>query len=826
MGEREQRYPFDTIEAKWQKHWDDNRTFAVSEDPGVPRERRRYVLDMFPYPSSSGLHVGHPEGYTATDIYCRYLRMQGYAVLHPMGFDSFGLPAENYAIETGTHPRATTEENIERFRKQIKSFGFSYDWQREVSTHTQEYYRWTQWIFLQLYHQGLAYIADLPVWFCPNLGTVLANEEVLATDDGPRSERGNHPVERRQLRQWVLRITEFAEELLAGLDGLDWPESIKAMQRNWIGRSEGAVVRFDIAGHEGANIEVFTTRPDTLFGATFIVLAPEHPLIEKITTDAQSKPVSGYISGVQNKSDLERTDLAKEKSGVFTGGFAVNPATGEKIPIWVGEYVLISYGGGAIMGVPAHDERDHEFATLHGLSIVPVYEIADNSESEWRVPDLPFTGSGRVINSGEFSGLGTGECKEKIITWLEARGLGSAKVEYKLRDWIFSRQRYWGEPIPVGFGSDGSMHPLGASELPLTLPEVKSYQPSGDGNSPLATIDEWMSYPDPQAPGETLRRESNTMPQWAGSCWYYMRFIDPHNSTQFADKEKLAYWLPVDLYVGGAEHAVLHLLYARFWHRVLYKIGLVPCAEPFKRLVNQGIILGENGIKMSKSLGNVVNPDELIAQYGADSLRIYEMFMGPLQMPKPWNTNGLVGMFRFLNRVWNFAATAPLIDDSSTPAPLELQQTVHRAVKKVGEDIDRLAFNTAISQLMICLNAFTKTDGGGRFASLWERFVLLLSPFAPHIGEELWEQLGHTESLAYQAWPEYSQELIVDDTCTIAVQVNGKLRGTIECAGGLGREAVIGAAMENEQVARHLGGREPKKVIVVPDKLVNFVVAG
>ena len=442
------------------------------------------------------------------------------------------------------------------------------------------------------------------------------------------------------------------------------------------------------------------------------------------------------------------------------------------------------------------------------------------------VPDLPFTGSGRVINSGEFSGLGTGECKEKIITWLEARGLGSAKVEYKLRDWIFSRQRYWGEPIPVGFGDDGSMHPLGASELPLTLPEVKSYQPSGDGNSPLATIDEWMSYPDPQTPGETLRRESNTMPQWAGSCWYYMRFIDPHNSTQFADKEKLAYWLPVDLYVGGAEHAVLHLLYARFWHRVLYKIGLVPCAEPFKRLVNQGIILGENGIKMSKSLGNVVNPDELIAQYGADSLRIYEMFMGPLQMPKPWNTNGLVGMFRFLNRVWNFAATAPLIDDSKTPAPLELQQTVHRAVKKVGEDIDRLAFNTAISQLMICLNAFTKTDGGGRFASLWERFVLLLSPFAPHIGEELWEQLGHTESLAYQAWPEYSQELIVDDTCTIAVQVNGKLRGTIECAGGLGREAVIGAAMGNEQVVRHLGGREPKKVIVVPDKLVNFVVAG
>ena len=816
------QYPFREIERKWQRYWEEHRTFCVDEDPAVPAERRRYVLDMFPYPSAAGLHVGHPEGYTATDIYCRYLRMRGYAVLHPMGFDSFGLPAENYAIETGTHPRATTEANIARFREQIKAFGFSYDWEREVSTHDPDYYRWTQWIFLQLYKQGLAYLDELPVWFCPALGTVLANEEVMATDDGPRSERGNHPVERRSLRQWVLKITDFAEELLAGLDELDWPEPIKTMQRNWIGKSEGARILFKVLDigiklDYSMYIEVFTTRPDTLFGATFVVLAPEHPYIERIVPAERKDDVAAYIAQVKNKSDLERTDLAKEKSGIFSGAYARHPITGAHIPIWIGEYVLISYGEGAIMSVPAHDERDYEFAVRHQLPIVSVYEV-ENADGEREVPPLPYTGEGWTINSGTFDEQRNAECAHNIIDWLEEKGYGEAAVTYKLRDWIFSRQRYWGEPIPISFRDDGKAVPLDEAELPLLLPEVSSYQPSGDGKSPLSRMDEWMTYRDARHGDGLLHRESNTMPQWAGSCWYYLRYIDPHNSREFALKEKMDYWLPVDLYVGGAEHAVLHLLYARFWHRVLYKIGAVSCAEPFRKLVNQGTILGENGVKMSKSLGNVVNPDEIIAVYGADALRLYEMFMGPLEASKPWNTNGLVGMQRFLNRVWRFADTAA----SDSAPPQELVRVVHQTIRKVGEDVESLNFNTAISQLMICLNAFTREKA--LYRELWASFVRMLSVFAPHIGEELWERLGNEQSLAYHPWPEYDPAMLDEEEATIVIQVNGKVRATMECAAGMSREQLIDAATAHPVSARYLRGVEPRKIIVVPDRLVNFVI--
>ncbi|MCG8480057.1 MAG: leucine--tRNA ligase, partial [Spirochaetales bacterium] len=697
--------------------------------------KRRYVLDMFPYPSASGLHVGHPEGYTATDIYCRYLRMNGYNVLHPIGFDSFGLPAENYAIQTGTHPRTTTEANIERFREQITSLGFSYDWDRDVSTHSAEYYRWTQWIFIKLWERGLAYVAEIPMWYCEALGTVLANEEVLATPDGPRSERGNHPVVRRPLRQWMLRITEYAERLLDGLDDLDWPESTRTMQRNWIGRSEGANVIFHLAdpavalangvAADECHIEVYTTRPDTLFGATYMVMAPEHGLVPALTTPEQADSVAAYVEATKLKSDLERTELAKDKTGVFTGSYAVNPVNDTKIPIWISDYILASYGTGAIMAVPGHDTRDWEFAQTFDLPIIKV--VARPGEDDPLAPLTEATPEyGVAVNSGPFDGKVTDEVKEGVIAWLEEHGRGRRAVNYKLRDWIFSRQRYWGEPIPL-VECDGEYVPVPYDQLPVTLPDVESYKPTGTGESPLAAVTEWVECECPDGSGRKGRRETNTMPQWAGSCWYYLRYLDPHNDRELASKEKIDYWMPVNLYIGGAEHAVLHLLYARFWHKVLYDIGVVNTDEPFVRLVHQGMILGENGVKMSKSLGNVINPDEIVERYGADSMRMYEMFMGPLQQEKPWSTQGLAGVHRFLDRVWRLAER-PIVD---TEADDGLLRVLHKTIKKVGGDTDRLAFNTAISQMMILVNELYKKETVPR--AVWDPFVRLLSPYAPHI---------------------------------------------------------------------------------------------
>lgn len=812
-----ERYPFREIEPKWQRYWEENDVFRVTEDPQIPREKRRYILDMFPYPSAAGLHVGHPEGYTATDIYCRYLRMNGYAVLHPMGFDSFGLPAENYALKTGTHPRRSTEQNIARFRTQIKALGFSYDWSREVSTHEPRYFRWTQWIFLQLYRRNLAYIAEVPVWYCAALGTVLANEEVLSTAEGPRSERGNHPVERKLLRQWMLRITAYAERLLADLESLDWPESIKTMQRNWIGKSHGVQVRFPIVAN-ALKIEVFTTRVDTLFGATFVALSPEHPLVEQITTAEQQSAVRQYVQDSARKSELERTDLARDKSGVFSGGYAVNPANDTRVPIWIADYVLMSYGSGAVMAVPAHDTRDYEFARKYHIDITPVYEV-ERSDGTHAPPELPYIEQdGRTINSGVFSGLSVAQCVQRLTAWLVEHGHGERRVQYRMRDWIFSRQRYWGEPIPVVHHPDGSIEALSDAALPLTLPEVESYRPSGTGESPLATIEEWMNTEYPPDSGERVRRESNTMPQWAGSCWYYLRYLDPHNDHEFAAKEKIDYWMPVDLYVGGAEHAVLHLLYARFWHKVLYDIGVVGSAEPFMRLVNQGVVLGGDGVKMSKSRGNVVNPDDIIKQYGADSLRLYEMFMGPLEMSKPWKTEGLVGMFRFLNRIWRLTER-PLTDDDP---PVELTKVLHRTIKKVSGDVERLSFNTAIAQLMICINHYYKEERLYRAA--WLPFLILLSVFAPHIAEELWARAGQPPSIAKQKWPQWDENRLVEEELMIAVQVNGRLRSTIAVAAGSSEEEVVRLGREDERVARLLRRRAPQRTIYVPQRLVNFVV--
>ena len=820
------KYPFRDIEPKWQRYWEDNKTFRAVEDPSIPAEKRRYVLDMFPYPSAAGLHVGHPEGYTATDIYCRFLRMNGYNVLHPIGFDSFGLPAENYAIKTGTHPKATTEENIARFRKQIKRLGFSYDWDREVSTHSQEYYKWTQWIFLQLYKRDLAYVAEIPVWYCEELGTVLANEEVLSTDEGPRSERGNHPVVRRPLRQWMLKITEYADRLLEGLDKLDWPESIKAMQRNWIGRSEGANVRFALADPEAAaragvaeeerSIEVYTTRPDTLFGATYMVMAPEHPLVPALTTPLQAKAVQEYVDAARMKSDLERTELTKEKTGVFTGSYAINPVNGREVPIWISDYILASYGTGAIMAVPAHDERDWEFAKAFNLPIIKV--VAATAQED---PSAPLTevsaAYGYAVNSGRFDGLPTSEVKDQVIAWLEEQGTGIRAVNYKLRDWIFSRQRYWGEPMPL-VEHEGTYHPIPEDQLPLTLPEVDSYKPTGTGESPLAAVHEWVECELPDGSGRAGRRETNTMPQWAGSCWYYLRYIDPHNDTRLADPEKLSYWMPVDLYVGGAEHAVLHLLYARFWHKVLFDIGVVDTDEPFTRLVNQGMILGENGVKMSKSLGNVINPDDIVDEYGADSMRIYEMFMGPLQAEKPWSTKGLSGVHRFLDRVWRLTARSV----SDEPADTELKKTLHKTIKKVGNDTERLAFNTAVSQLMIMVNELYKRDTLPR--EVWDPFVRLLSPYAPHLAEELWERIGNEAPVAQAAWPTYDEALTVDDEKEIVLQVNGKIRARMTVAVGTDLDALQHQVLEHERIREFTDGKKIVKVIAVPDKLVNVVV--
>ena len=822
------RYPFTEIEQKWQRYWEEHKTFRVTEDESIPKEKRRYVLDMFPYPSASGLHVGHPEGYTATDIYTRYLRMNGYAVLHPMGFDSFGLPAENYALQTGTHPRATTEENIDRFREQIKSLGLSYDWDREVSTHQPEYYKWTQWIFLKLYEQGLAYMEEVPVWYCPDMGTVLANEEVLTTPEGPRSERGNYPVERKPLRQWMLRITEYADRLLDDIDKLDWPESIKAMQRNWIGRSQGANIRFPLASppkdSREPEIEVFTTRPDTLFGATYMVLAPEHPLVAQITTPERADEVQEYVTKAGMKSDLERTDLAKDKTGAFTGAYAVNPTNGKEIPIWISDYILMSYGTGAIMAVPAHDERDFEFARKFGLEIVPVVIPAEKAAdydpgSAVPAPSEAFTGEGISVNSDQFSGKDTATVQEEIVKWLGSKGAAEFAVNYKLRDWIFSRQRYWGEPIPlVHCGDDGEIVPVPEDQLPVTLPEVESYKPAGTGESPLARVGEWVNCECPDGSGRPAKRETNTMPQWAGSCWYYLRYLDPHNNSELASKDKIDYWMPVDLYVGGAEHAVLHLLYARFWHKVLYDIGVVNTDEPFQRLVNQGTIMGPDGYRMSKSRGNVVNPDDVVKEFGADSLRMYEMFMGPLRQDKPWSTSGLQGIHRFLDRVWRIGERE-IFDD---PAPSELSRLLHKTIKKVSEDTANLDFNTAISQMMIFINELYKYSELHR--NIWESFILLLAPYAPHIAEELWERAGRQAPVSLATWPGYDETLTRDEAVTIVVQVNGKVRSEFEAARDTDKEELERRAREIPKVQGYLDGKDLVRTIAVPNKLVNFVV--
>jgi len=814
------KYPFDAIEPKWQKYWADNKTFKAAEDPAIPRDKRRYVLDMFPYPSASGLHVGHPEGYTATDIYCRFLRMNGYNVLHPMGFDAFGLPAENYAIKTGTHPAVTTAANIDHFRKQIKALGFSYDWDREVDTSTEDYYRWTQWIFLKLFEKGLAYEAESPINWCPSCLTGLANEEVK---DG-LCDRCGEKTTRKQLRQWVLKITAYADRLLADLDSLDWPEPVKLMQRNWIGRSEGANVVFKVDGHS-EELEIYTTRPDTLFGATYMVLSPEHSFVEKIVTSEQKQAVTAYIEAAARKSDLERTDLAKEKTGVFSGAYAINPVNDQKIPIWIADYVLISYGTGAIMAVPAHDERDWDFAKTFNLPIVLVVAAEKPAAGkDYSGSPLECTAAdGYSVNSGSFTGLPTAEAKKRITTWLEEKGIGKRAVNYKLRDWLFSRQRYWGEPIPIVHCAACGIVPLPESELPLRLPEVKTYAPTGTGESPLAGIEDWVNTTCPRC-GAKARRETNTMPQWAGSCWYYIRYLDPHNDKAFADKEKINYWLPVDLYVGGAEHAVLHLLYSRFWHKVLYDCGLVNTVEPFQRLINQGMILGEDNQKMSKSRGNVINPDDVIKEHGADTMRVYEMFMGPLEVSKPWITAGLVGVSRFLERLWAIGekTVCEAAPGSEKAGGAELQKLLHRTIKKVTEDTAALDFNTAISAMMVYSSELYKLPEIPR--SMWEPLVIMSGAYAPHLGEELWEKLGHEESVSKCVWPVYEEALTVFDEVTVVVQVNGKVREKFTVAAGTGREELEKAAFAMEGLQKWLEGQLVKKVIIVPDKLVNIVI--
>lgn len=808
------RYPFQDIEPKWQHYWEREQTFVTTEDESKPKF---YVLDMFPYPSGAGLHVGHPEGYTATDIIARYKCMKGFNVLHPMGWDAFGLPAEQYAIKTGVHPAVTTKVNVDTFRRQLKMIGFSYDWDREINTTDPRYYKWTQWIFSQLYKKDLAYLAEVPVNWCPELGTVLANEEV------PEQIEKGYTVVRRPMRQWMLRITAYAERLLADLEDLDWPESLKEMQRNWIGRSEGAEVDFTVERHD-AVIRVFTTRPDTLWGATYMVLSPEHPLVDKITTEDARMAVEHYRDDASRKSDLERTELAKEKTGVFTGAYAINPVNEKRIPIWIADYVLASYGTGAIMAVPGHDQRDWEFAKKYELQIVEV--VAGGNVHEAAYVD---TEHGVAVNSDFIDGLKFKEAFEKTISWLEEKGLGKRTVNYKLRDWLFSRQRYWGEPFPVIHLEDGSHKLVSEKDLPVTLPEVESYTASGTGESPLAKIASWFSTTDPET-GKPAKRETNTMPQWAGSCWYYLRFMDPHNDQQFCDPKKEKYWGQVDLYIGGTEHAVLHLLYARFWHKVLHDLGYLSTKEPFKRLVNQGMILGEDGRKMSKSFGNVINPDDVIRDYGADTLRLFEMFMGPLEQVKPWNTKGVEGVHRFLNRVWrlyvreDLDATEAHPDESieDVEPSMNVKRLLHKTIKKVTEDIEHLHFNTAISQMMIFVNEMTKQSI--RPKSVMECFVLLLSPFAPHLAEELWSLLGQTKTLAYEPWPSFNPELAVDDEIEIVLQVNGKLRDKLLVARGTPQTELEALAKRSPKVASHIDGKTIEKVITVVDKLVNVVV--
>ncbi|CAH0192576.1 MULTISPECIES: leucine--tRNA ligase [Peribacillus] len=796
-----------SIETKWQKYWEGNKTFKTGEESG---KRKFYALDMFPYPSGAGLHVGHPEGYTASDILARMKRAQGYNVLHPIGWDAFGLPAEQYAIDTGNDPAEFTEHNINTFRRQIKALGFSYDWDREINTTDPDYYKWTQWIFLKLYEKGLAYIDEVAVNWCPALGTVLANEEVI---DG-KSERGGHPVERRPMKQWMLRITAYADRLIDDLNDVDWPENIKDMQRNWIGRSEGAEVTFNIDGFD-ETFTVFTTRPDTLFGATYAVLAPEHQFVDKITSADQRAAVEAYLDEVKHKSDLERTDLAKDKSGVFTGAYAINPVNGEKMPIWIADYVLISYGTGAIMAVPAHDERDYEFAVKFDL---PIKEVVAGGD----VTSEAYTGDGLHVNSEFLDGLNKDEAISTMIKWLEEKEIGTKKITYRLRDWLFSRQRYWGEPIPIIHWEDGTMSPVKEEDLPLILPKATDIKPSGTGESPLANISEWVNVTDEN--GRKGRRETNTMPQWAGSSWYFLRYIDPDNKEALADPEKLKEWMPVDIYIGGAEHAVLHLLYARFWHKFLYDIGVVPTKEPFQNLFNQGMILGENNEKMSKSKGNVVNPDDIVESHGADTLRMYEMFMGPLDASIAWSTNGLDGSRRFLDRIWRL-----LVNDDGTITDKmtetddtgKLEKVYHQTVKKVTENYEELKFNTAISQLMVFINDAYKADSLPKVYI--EGFVKLLAPVAPHIAEEIWSKLGHSESITYGTWPAFDEAKLVDNEVEIVIQINGKVKAKLMVPTDTTKEKLEEIAMGDDSIKEQIDGKTIRKVIAVPGKLVNIV---
>ncbi|MFH1718961.1 MAG: leucine--tRNA ligase, partial [Planctomycetota bacterium] len=843
-------YRFGEIEKKWQRFWEQSRTFKARDcDDSRPKY---YVLDMFPYPSGQGLHVGHPEGYTASDIVARYKRMKGFNVLHPFGWDAFGLPAEQHAIKTGTDPKETTQNNIDNMRRQTKSLGFSYDWDREVATTDPGYYKWTQWIFLKLFNSyfdeaeqkakpieqlpipdglseaerqkyidesRLAYEAEVAVNWCPELGTVLANEEVV----GGVSERGEHPVIRKPMRQWMLRITKYAERLLDDLNEVDWPDSIKKLQTDWVGKSIGADVDFKVDGFD-ENIRVFTTRPDTLFGATYMVMAPEHPLVDKIASEERRDAIQKYRQEAARKSDLDRTDLAKEKTGEPVGAYAINPVNGERIPIWISDYVLISYGTGAIMAVPAHDDRDFEFATKFNLPIIPVVEPSDSTQAEAvRKGELCFIGDGRAINSGQFSGLTTPEFKEQIANWLEERGLGRKSINYKLRDWLFSRQRYWGEPFPLLHTEDGRAIALSEEDLPLRLPVVKDYKPTGTGEPPLANAYDWVNVT--LEDGSKARRETNTMPQWAGSCWYYLRYLDPENDKRGWDPEKEKYWMPVDLYIGGAEHAVLHLLYSRFWHKLLYDLGYVHTKEPFKKLINQGMILGEDGQKMSKSRGNVVNPDKVITNYGADSMRLYEMFMGPLEASKPWSMHGVEGVHRFLQKLWRAVVDEDTdeLDKGVTQAEADEQtlRLLNQTIKKVGGDIESFGFNTAISAMMIFVNHLGKQDVRPKAAI--EKLVLILAPFAPHIAEELWEKLGHTDSLAYEPWPQYDKELIKEKEIELAIQVNGKIKDKIVVAADAAEEQIKAEALASVKVKAAMGDKSAKKVIVVKPRIVSII---
>ena len=802
-------YDHKTIEKKWQKFWKKNETFKADLNKD---QKKYYALDMFPYPSGQGLHVGHPEGYTATDVMSRMKRMQGFNVLHPMGWDAFGLPAEQYALKTGHNPKDFTNKNIDHFRDQIQSLGFSYDWDREVNTTDPKFYKWTQWIFEQLYKKGLAYESEIMVNWAPDFmgGTVVANEEV---EDG-KTKRGGYPVYRKPMRQWVLKITAYADRLIDDLDLVDWPESVKEMQRNWIGRSEGASVFFPVVGDEDTKIEVFTTRADTLFGASYVVLAPEQELVDQLTTPEHKAEVEKYKEEASRRSDLERTDLNKDKTGVFTGSYVINPVNGEKLPIWISDYVLASYGTGAVMAVPSGDQRDYDFATKFDLPIKPVIEGTDVSEGA-------FDGDGKHINSGFLDGLNIANAKQKMIDWLEEHDAGHKKVNYRLRDWIFSRQRYWGEPIPVIHWDDGTTSLVPEDELPLELPKTDNIEPSGTGESPLANVEDWVNVYDEN--GRHGLRETNTMPQWAGSSWYWLRYTDPHNDKEFASKEALDYWSPVDLYVGGAEHAVLHLLYARFWHKVLYDLGLVPTKEPFMKLVNQGMILGSNHEKMSKSKGNVVNPDDIVDQYGADTLRLYEMFMGPLEESVPWDEKGLHGANKWVQRVWRL-----LMDDNnhlrdrvSTFNDGKLTKVYNQTVKKVTEDYERMHFNTAISQLMVFVNEAYKVDDLP--VEYMKGFVKMIAPIMPHMAEELWSQFGESDTITYQPWPTYDPKALVEDEVEMIVQVNGKVRAKIKMAKDTDRDEAQQLALANEHVKKFTDGKDIKKVIVVPNKIVNIV---